>query len=312
MRLMAVLLWTLLRVFALSGEALRAQDVPPITAASTDGLACSRFEWIADERSPKAAIKVPITINGSQYWYQMDTGSNLSVAYGAKPPAGWTPTTRTYMQKSFHVLRAPKVQFAGMSMSSVMMYPMTDMPDTGSLKGTVGLDMMVGRVFVIDFPKQRVCLMERADLSAGLDSVADWTTADLRNGKLYLRVKVSGKQLDKVFYDSGSSQDILETDLDIWQQLTGKTASKDATTHRPVQRWGKTLELVGAPATGDMILGDKHYPHPDITACPSIPRDFQEHYDGAQGLLGNAAFFNSIVILDLGAFPRFGVIAPQP
>lgn len=56
-----------------------------------------------------------------------------------------------------------------------------------------------------------------------------------------------------------------------------ETGSKDAATHRPVQRWGKTLEFIGAPATGDLILGERHYARPEITARPDIPHDFQEH-----------------------------------
>jgi hypothetical protein len=42
-----------------------------------------------------------------------------------------------------------------------------------------------------------------------------------------------------------------------------------------------------------------------------LRRPHRDNNFGAQGALGNALLFNSIVILDLGAHPRFGIISSK-
>ena len=44
-----------------------------------------------------------------------------------------------------------------------------------------------------------------------------------------------------------------------------------------------------------------------MTTIPAQPDTFRRE-DDAQGLLGNALFEGSIIILDLGSHPRFGII----
>jgi len=44
-----------------------------------------------------------------------------------------------------------------------------------------------------------------------------------------------------------------------------------------------------------------------MTTTPARPDTFRTEY-GAQGLLGNALFGGSIVILDLGSHPQFGIV----
>jgi hypothetical protein len=95
--------------------------------------------------------------------------------------------------------------------------PNAKRPDEG-LQGTIRLDILVGHVFVIDFPK-RVCLMNRADVPESLMEAPTWVPARISDGK------------------------------------------------------------------------------------------FRENFFGTQGALGNGLFFNSIVILDVGSHPEFGIIS---
>jgi hypothetical protein len=44
-----------------------------------------------------------------------------------------------------------------------------------------------------------------------------------------------------------------------------------------------------------------------LTTIPARPDSYRTNYR-AQGLLGNALFTESIIILDLGAHPRFGIV----
>ncbi len=269
---------------------------------TTDGLSCSKFEWISADISDKAAMLVPISLNGTRYWYQLDTGADVVVPYGSLDKKGWS--------RRGGAVRIPNVRFAGMSFSSILGYPMKDSSDPPRPKdphGTVGLELLIGRAFVIDFPKQRICLLERADLPESLTGEADWTSAEIRHGKLFVDLDLNGKKLDGILYDTGSSPDALAVDLSLWQESTGRSGTKNATTHFSAQSWGRELEFIGAPASGDLKIGNHVYQTPMMTTTPAQPDTYRTDYWG-QGLLGNALFTGSIIILDLGAHPRFGII----
>src|ERR1700722_5086807 len=90
---------------ALLISSLQGQVASRSAKPSTDGLSCSRFEW---NDSTKSVMRVPIWMNGTQYWYQLDTGADVVIVYGAKQHEGWTPKGDS--------IRVPHVRFAGMSL----------------------------------------------------------------------------------------------------------------------------------------------------------------------------------------------------
>lgn len=275
-------------------------------SATTDGLSCSRFEWISREGiSDKAGMLVPISLNGKRYWYQLDTGAVRVIPYGSAKQEGWSPRGTA--------VRIPRVRFGGMFLSSILAYPTKDMPDSRSHspRGTVGLELLIGRAFVIDFPKQRICLLERADVPDDLSREADWSPAEIRHGKLFVDIDLNGKKLNGIFYDTGASSYALDVDLSLWKEATGRSETKGATTHFSVPSWGHELEFIGAPASDNLKIGSHVYQDPLLTTQPAQPDTYRTEYD-AQGLLGNALFTGSIIILDLGGRPRIGIINSNP
>ena len=294
--------WVLVLVVCMvteySGWAQRAaQGSGDLTAS----LACSNFRWGGDKSDAKAVMHVPIRMAGKEYTYQLDTGADVLIPYGKTTHDGWT--------KHGNALRVPKVEFAGMHLSAVLGYRNGSMPDI-DVQGTVGLDLLMGRVFVIDFPRQRVCLMEQADLPVRLEALANWSDAEVRHGKFFVKVQINGQILKNVLYDTGSSADTLMVDGDTWRRLSGIAAPNQASRIETAQSWGKTIHVAISPATGDLQFGKATFAHPPISTVIEHPDDFRTNYD-ADGLLGNAPFFNSIVILDLSDHARFGVIAPS-
>jgi len=272
--------------------------------AAIDGLSCSRFEW--DDLSTKAVMKVPISLDGELYWYQLDTGADEVIPYGSAKHKGWSPKGSA--------VRIPNVRFAGMLFPAILGYPMKNIATSTkaeALHGTIGLDPLVGHAFIIDFPKQRLCLLERPDLPESLSREADWSPAEIRHGKLFLKIELNGEKLDGIFYDTGSSPDALLVDFSVWKQATGRSGAKDATTHTSAQSWGRNIEFIGAPASGDLKIGNQFYKRPLITTIPAQPDTFRRE-DNAQGLLGNALFGRSIIVLDLGSHPQFGIINSNP
>jgi len=51
---------------------------PPQAVITTDDLSCSRFEW----NEAKDVMRVPISLDGKPYWYQLDTGADVVMTYG--------------------------------------------------------------------------------------------------------------------------------------------------------------------------------------------------------------------------------------
>lgn len=146
--------------------------------------------------------------------------------------------------------------------------------------------------------------------SEALEQSADWAPADIRDGKFYVRAELNGKKLDSVLYDTGTSPDDLSVDLDVWKEASGKAGPKEASTRIHAQSWGEQIEVNGTRATGDLLIGRHRFHNPRLTTVPSRPTSYRDSYFGAQGALGNALFLDSIVILDLWAHPRFGIISP--
>lgn len=281
---------------------VHAQSTPD--GPSTDGLHCASFKWASDANSPHAAILVPISMDGQQYWYQLDTGADVVIAYGSAEHKGWVA------KKDFTAVR--NIQFAGMSLPIFPVFPMKQTPASKEVQGTVGLDIFVGHAFIIDFPKQRVCLLDRADMPDALNEAASWTPAELRQGKLFVdNITLNGKPLTGVIYDSGTSPEELALDVPLWLEATGKKSTADATTHKFAETWGQKVEYVTARAIGPLTIGDRTYPNALLTASASRPTSFHDNVNGASGALGNALFMNSIIILDLGSHPEFGVVYPS-
>ena len=299
-----------------SGTTLAAQQAPadsrqnqssnttqPIRV-TTDSLSCSRFEWGSSAISDKAEMLVPISLTGKQYLYQLDTGADVLIPYGSILEQGWTA-------RGGKIVRIPNVLFAGMTFSSALGYQNKDMSASSNPKdphGTVGLELLIGKTFVIDFTQQRVCLLNLGDLPESMEHAANWSSAEVRHGKLYVDLELNDKKLDGILYDTGSSPDALNVDLDLWKESTGKSGTKDATTHvNFCCSWGHELEIIGAPASGNLKIGNHVYPKPMMTTIPAQPNEYRDQYWG-NGLLGNALFTRSIVILNLGAHPKFGII----
>ena len=97
---------------------------------------------------------VPISLNGLQFTYQLDTGADVLIPYGAILEKGWTA-------RDGNIVRIPNIRFAGMNFSSALGYQNKDMPASPNLKdphGTVGLELLIGKTFVIDFPNSASAL----------------------------------------------------------------------------------------------------------------------------------------------------------
>lgn len=282
---------------------IMAQKPRPDTAGLIDKLPCSSFEWVPWKGvSEKGAMKVPIKFSGKTYWFQLDTGSDGTMIYGkADPSLNWKEGQKW--------VRVTDVEFGGMKIPAAKFYVNPDMePEPDGIAGTAGLDLFMGNVAVIDFPGRRFCLMSNADAPAELYAKSRGVKAIIRDGKFFIEAKLNGQILDGVFYDSGSSATALSVDFENWKNMTGLSGANQAARKIDGFSWGKPMTFVGGESKGELEIGAINFGK-QLAFYRSEPLDFFKKFPFQTiGNIGNAPFFDKIIILDLGAHPAFRII----
>jgi predicted aspartyl protease len=260
------------------------------------GLSCTHFRWISGEGHAKAAIAVPVALNGHKYWFRLDTGSNATLVYGdTAQKLGWA-------KKGDTPFIAQSLALGGMRLSEVPIYIQPAMP-AGS--GTIGIDVMLNRDAIIDYPGQRFCMVQPTKLPQAIRDKASWSLAALRNGKYFVSVKIGDKDLpDRFFFDTGSSLFALSVEKAKWEELTdfGKVPVD------PIKgtSWGKAMTWAGAIAQQRISVGGIALQRPAVFYEDN--GFYKDNYN-AMGLVGNAPFMDKMVILGLAPFMTFGVLS---
>jgi hypothetical protein len=264
---------------------------------------CIAFTWLPNDKgSPRGGISVPVRINGRIVPLQLDTGANETSLYGGFPvKAGWAAKgTETFRAKTFELARA--------TLDRPQVYLNPDMEEDASLRGTLGLPALMGRITVIDYPKQRFCLFAEADLPVPIQR-ATFVRAMLRNGKFHVPISTGDFRSDTIVFDTGSSEMPLHVDLAAWKRITRRTTTHDAPATIQGTAWGKPFTLAGAPAAVPVMLGNLSLGTTTVFTNPDAPESFVEWPVPTDGVLGNAPLWDGIVILDLTAKVRFGIIS---
>jgi hypothetical protein len=287
------------------------------TAAQAQLLDWSPFRWASHTAGgvtyERSAMLVPVTFPDASgtYWMQLDTGSDATMLYGI-------PLLQLYPNAPHESGHSPSVMLTGTIGST----PFThfrfwikgDFGDPLGAEnpvpviGTVGLDMLAGKVFLIDFPKKRFSLLESAgELPEEYRMHATFVAMRVENGKLFLHLDIGDTSSDNFFYDTGSSMFPLSTTKSFWQKLTGLSGSGPGSTVIKVQSWGKEAILLGAPARGDLRFGGLEVKGPTVYYDTTGIIDFAAWPFKTDGFLGNALFYDEYtVILDLVRH-KFGI-----
>ena len=259
------------------------------------------FEWTsADGVSDRAAMRVPVDLDGARGWFQVDTGLDATVVYGGIP-----------VERKWEVLEgkclAPGLRIGGIRMGPVWLCAGGNGPE-GDMLGSLGLDLLVGRLVVIDYPGRRLAIMQPGDAPPWLLRQTSWTPAVLRDGKFFLTAVLGGEDIDGLFFDTGASAFNVTVDFGTWKALTGCTGPDSATTRWAVSSWGNEVTAIGCAARGPLVIGSARIPDPPVFYIKEQPNLFSGWPFPATGLVGNAPFWDRVVILDLGIRPRFGLV----
>ncbi len=164
--------------------------------------------------------------------------------------------------------------------------------------GTIGGDLLLNRVAVIDYPKRRITLRSSVPPNIGL---FDFTYA---HNRILLPASIDGRET-LLFFDTGSSMFELLTD----PQTCSRMASPGAEARRfPVGSWGRTLTAFTFPAKGNVRLAGVSIPIRAVSCMEGTdPRQaaFMAQL-GIGGMTGNKLFLHNILVLDT-KHQRFGL-----
>lgn len=288
---------------------VQAATIGPADVALKDASAalkgktqCVAFKWVSDDKStPKAAISIPVKINGKSIPLQLDTGADATILYGAiANHSGWT-------ERNQETFRADTFMIGSTNIDRPLIHVDASMDEDVRLVGTIGLSELMGRIAVIDYPLQRFCLFAEADLPTELAN-APYVRADLRNAKFFVPIDVGAFHSDAIVFDTGSSLMPLNVDLVTWKELTGIADTTDAPATITGSAWGKPVTFSGAPAAEAMMLGTLNLKRPTVFTNKDQPTPFADWPFRADGVLGNASLWDGIVIIDLTAKVRFGFV----
>ncbi|MFL5382331.1 MAG: DUF4440 domain-containing protein [Longimicrobiaceae bacterium] len=292
----------LLRQGAPAAATSRAQ--PGAVPAALRSLSCAAFEWTPWQGiTDRGGIVVPVELNGKSYPFELDTGAGETVVSSAAVEQGWVrqPNGR---------VRIDRVRIAGVEVGAARLATREQRAGAaGAPVGTVGLDLLMGRMVVIDYPGQRFCLVPSNDAPGELTDQIEWTPAEIRNGKLFVAAKLGERALDGLFFSTGGAGALpLAVDQATWTTLTGRAGERDATSRVTPPSRGTPQPFVGAPAQGALELGGIRMESPLVYYPAAEPARFRGLGYPAAGVLGNALFWDRVVVLSLGVWPALGVL----
>ena len=279
---------------------------------------CS-FAWQADTANhramPHAALLVPITLPGCPRtcYLQFDTGapysllkSNALKALRAQYPA--TSAALLVEADTVHNLRFALGQGQVLA-RSIRVRPYANPvllptnPDEPFIIGTLGTDLLEGRVLVIDYARQRFTLS--ASVPDSLVRHAAFVPLTFKERSVLLSVGLQG-QPEQLYFDSGSSAFALLTRQSTWEKM----AKPAAVAHTVgVNSWGKTLTSHTIATAANLQLGAATVPLRTVTYIEgtSLTQQLMVRFSGMGGMLGNEPFANRTIILDVRG-GRFGLV----
>ena len=261
---------------------------------------CVPMKWVRYKDQAKAAISVPIVLDGRQEWFQLDTGAPYTMLYGKQHAMtyGFRPGTQRHVEIG-------DVRLAGLDLGGrSLRVPKSDGPGQ-NISGTLGLDLLVGHLAILNFKDHRFCMVRNATPSQDIVRGTQWVKGTLRDGHLFFQLNAGDLVLDNVIFDTGSSNIVLWVDRRDWTHLTGIENPEKAQSLREGLYWGKRVTMASAPAKVQLRMGHIVFGSRVVSTLVEKP-DFFTHF--ANGLFGNAPFLGNILVLSLGSTPALGVV----
>lgn len=166
--------------------------------------------------------------------------------------------------------------------------------------GTVGLDIFKDKVLVIDFPRQWLAIFEESEeVPQKLMEQATWVHARIEEDKFIFPVRVNGIEME-VFYDTGGGRTPFKTTYDTWKELTGRQGDEKDNITFESRSWGKDVKNIGAPALGNLEIGNFSFTTPLISYVTPVYQWLDMSNYPTEAIVSNNLFVEGhILIFDL-------------
>ncbi len=290
-------------VFACFISQYTAHAQPATAAASGTIVTAPSYEtpfvWesglTGNRRDEHNALLIPVTLPGSRQvvYMQLDTGSPVSMLYRNQLHRVLTAdTTQPINELTLQlggqpiVLKKPTIIKQGGGGEATSTAPL--------IIGTFGTDFLNQHVVQLDFPKQKLTMMDTVPASITRQVV--WSPLLYERGNILLPARIRAKA-SLLYWDTGSSSFGLLTDRATWSSMAATDAVPDTYT---VQSWGKPLTAHTIATPDSIQLGKR-----------TLPIGYVSYIDGASdsqinrmmalgigGMTGNQLFLHSTLLLD--------------
>lgn len=315
--LLAVL--TLLLVSGLGGYFyMRKKFEPAANQLVVSGLPITtRFAWHAsgtEPVNPHAGLLVPVRLPGCPRtcYLQFDTGSTSTLLYANSLAAlrKQYPATAEYLSPQADTLRNVTFSLGQSTVQAswlrVLEYGATEVPADSAahfIIGSLGADVLDGRVLVLDYARQQFSLSTQ--LPDSLTSHTAFVPLSYEGRRVILTAQVLGKE-EKLLFDSGSSAFSLITSQAIWQNMARPQAPVQTGASNSMGRKLTTYTTATAEA---MQINSATLPLGTVTYIEgtSLMQNTLMRFSGMGGMLGNKAFEQHTIVLDMSG-GRFGLV----
>jgi hypothetical protein len=174
---------------------------------------------------------------------------------------------------------------------------------------------MINFLVFIDFIHKRFAFVSKANLKSSYLDGFSFVPMDYRDGQFFISISLNDASYpDDFFYDSGSSLFPLITRKSFWKQNTDKKVNASSKKILDVNRWGSTVEMIGAPMHGNLLIGKLKIRSPMIYFQKTDAKHkdpFDNMLFPVKGIIGNAPFYDCCIVVLDEPHQRFGIIKLQ-
>lgn len=280
------------------------------------------FRWLeakfGDRTEPHAALLLPVRIEGvsKTLYMQFDLGAPSTVLMKSKIESLARRLPRLAIGSEGRVARF------GFSMGDVQAEARgvrvhDDGPGEGiawddadriDVIGTVGADLLRGRVLAINYPRNRIFI--GASAPEGLVPAGQMIPFVFTPRGVILTGMVVDGEARNIMLDTGSSAFALLIGHEEW--LTRTDGGAGAVSF-PVNSWGRTLTAHVAPTRSVATFGDTRVPLGEVAYIEGVDAAQANamRASGMGGMTGNKLFVDRILVLD-AVHSTYAVVASRP
>jgi hypothetical protein len=267
------------------------------------------FQWVTDEVEgrvyEKAGINVPVQIGSisDPFTMQFDLGANLTMLYGRT----FAPYLSSFpdLQNSIDTINGfpylanttfivdhdtiPAFSFFYEENFGQQIEETAVGDQTVKHIGTIGANLLKDKVLIIDYPAMRLAITD--SIPTNYQTGPNYIDLSLdRWGRVHLPIQVNG-EVKKVLFDTGASMFPLLTSSENWKIFTDTIVQDSVLT----STWGEQYYTYAANAQ-NISIGDRELQDKRVFDAQRLSNFIKE--ENIWGVMGNAHFFNDVVIID--------------